>query len=69
MNQKSSKHLIMSNVECANNDCRKVNGLNGNGPRKFIKQSVVDRMGTDRPLYCYKCSKDIRLPKSMKVGR
>lgn len=65
--QKSSKHLVMSNVECANKDCRKVNGLNGNGPRKLIKQSVVDRMGTDNPLFCYKCGKSTKL-RHMKVG-
>lgn len=57
MQHKHSKHLNMSNVECANKDCREVNGLNGNGPRKRIKQSIVDKCGTDRPLFCYKCSK------------
>ena len=67
--QKSSKHLVMSNVECANSRCREVNGLNGAGPRKLIKQSVVDRLGTDRPLFCYKCSKSMKQNKYATAGR
>jgi len=55
--KKGMAHDVLSNVECANKDCRKVNGKNGPGPRKFIKQRIVDQFGTDRPLYCYKCSK------------
>jgi len=66
--QKSSKHLVMSNVECANKNCRKVNGLQGHGPRKFIKQSVVDRMGTERPLFCYKCGKSMKQNKYAQAG-
>ncbi len=57
--KRGGKHLVMSNVECASQDCRKINGLNGKGPRKRIKQSVVDRMGTDRPLFCYKCGRSL----------
>lgn len=56
--KKGYKHTQLSNVECANKDCRKVNGQNGNGPRKFIKQRIVDAAGDNHgPLYCYKCSK------------
>jgi len=64
---RSSKHLEMSNVECANKDCRKENGLQGHGPHKRIKQSVIDRMGTDGPRFCYKCSKSMKL-KHRKMG-
>jgi hypothetical protein len=56
--KKTHKHTDLSNVECANKDCRKVNSKQGPGPRKFIKQNVVDRAGENHgPLYCYKCSK------------
>ena len=56
--KKTHKHTDLSNVECANKDCRRVNGMSGMGPRKFIKMSVVVRAGENHgPLYCYKCSK------------
>ena len=58
--KKTHKHDELSNVECANSKCREVNGKQGNGPRKFIKQRIVDQFGTDRPLYCYKCGKSLK---------
>lgn len=55
--KKSHSHDVLSNVECANPKCREVNGMQGPGPRRRIKQRIVDQFGTDRPLYCYKCDK------------
>ena len=58
MKTKHSKHLELSNVECAHKDCRKNNGLNGHGPRRLIKQKIVDMAGENHgPLFCYKCGK------------
>ena len=69
--KKNHKHTELSNVECANKNCAKVNGREGVARRR-IKQSVVDRMGTDRPLCCYPCQqymKGNRGAKVMKAGR
>jgi hypothetical protein len=54
--KKGYKHTDLSNVECANKKCREVNGQSGPGPNRLIKQRLVDKFGTDRPLYCYPCS-------------
>lgn len=66
-----SKHLELSNVECANKDCRKENGLHGNGPRKRIKQKFIDQLGTEVPHFCYKCGKALKgsVAKAMAAGR
>jgi hypothetical protein len=59
--KKNHKHTDLSNVECANPKCREVNGKQGPGPRKLIKQRIVEKAGENHgPLYCYKCSKAMK---------
>ena len=53
--KKGYKHTELSNVECANDKCAMVNGREGVA-RNLIKQRLVDKATTDRPLYCYTCS-------------
>ncbi|MBW2646246.1 MAG: hypothetical protein JRE23_08725 [Deltaproteobacteria bacterium] len=54
--EKSHRHDELSNVECANNKCARVNGREGVA-RVFIKQNVVKRAGENHgPLYCYSCA-------------
>jgi hypothetical protein len=53
---KPHKQYVMSNVECAHAQCGWVNGRDKGSPvKRLIKQNVVDRMGTERPLECYPC--------------
>jgi hypothetical protein len=49
------KQDVMSNVQCRNDKCALVNGRQG-VTRNFIKQTVIDRVGPDKPVDCYPCS-------------
>jgi hypothetical protein len=67
--KRGGNHLIMSNVQCAHAKCGEVNGRGtGSYVRRLIKQSVVNRMGTDVPLFCYPCQKYMGRTKAMAAG-
>jgi len=66
--KRGGKHLIMSDVQCAHDKCGEVNGRGIGSPvRRPIKQSIVDRLGADRPLFCYPCQQYMKGNRNIKV--
>jgi len=54
--KRGSNHLKMSDVRCSHTKCGENNGRGAGSPvRRPIKQSIVDKLGADRPLFCYPC--------------